>query len=127
MIAHQAPVNVQMLNTKFVPLSFEVSGAPAEGFIYTGYTNEPGQIQICGTKEALDAVSVIEVPASELDISGQSGRREVTVESMLVLGCARGCDWQAATRARGHARRGPTWVTQTKAAPRDRARARART
>lgn len=52
-------------------------------------------------------------------------RREVTVECMLVLGCARGCDWQAATRARGYARRGPTWVTQTKAAPRDRARARA--
>lgn len=48
------------------------------------------------------------------------------MECLLVLGCARGCDWQAATRARGHARREPTWVTQTKAAPRDWARARER-
>ena len=78
-------VNVQMLNTKFVPLSFGVSGTPAEGFIYTGYTNEPGQIQICGTKEDLDAVSVIEVPASELDISGQNGRRELTVDILPYL------------------------------------------
>lgn len=78
-------VNVQMLNTKFVPLSFGVSGTPADGFIYTGYTNEPGQIQICGTKEALDAVSVIDVPASAIDISGQSGRRELTVDILPYL------------------------------------------
>ncbi len=78
-------VNVQILNTKLVPLSFGVSGEPAEGFIYTGYTNEPRQIKICGTKEALDAVNVIEVPASEIDITGQDGRREVTVDILPYL------------------------------------------
>lgn len=78
-------VNVQMLNTKFVPLTFGVSGSPAEGFIYTGYTNEPGQIQICGKKEDLDAVSIIEVPDSVININGLNGRREVTVDILPYL------------------------------------------
>lgn len=70
-------VNVQMLNTKDIPISFDVTGQPAEGFLYTGYTNEPSRIRICGTKEALDSVSGIEVP---LDITGQNGRQEMTVD-----------------------------------------------
>lgn len=70
-------VNVQMLNTKDIPISFNVTGQPAEGFLYTGYTNEPSRIRICGTKEDLDSVSGIEVP---LDITGQSGRQEMTVD-----------------------------------------------
>ncbi len=78
-------VNVQMLNTKFVPLSFGVSGTPAEGFIYTGYTNEPSQIQICGKKEDLDAVSMIEVPDSVINMNGLNGRREVTVDILPYL------------------------------------------
>lgn len=78
-------VNVQMLRTKNVPLSFNVSGTPAEGYVYTGYTNEPSQIQICGTKQALDAVSKIEVPASEINITGKSSREEVTVDILPYL------------------------------------------
>lgn len=70
-------VNVQMLNTKDIPISFDVTGQPAEGFLYTGYTNEPSRIRICGTKEDLDSVSGIEVP---LDITGQNGRQEMTVD-----------------------------------------------
>lgn len=70
-------VNVQMLNTKDIPISFNVTGQPAEGFLYTGYTNEPSRIRICGTKEDLDSVSGIEVP---LDVTGQNGRQEMTVD-----------------------------------------------
>lgn len=78
-------VNVQVLNTKYVPLSFGVSGEPAEGFIYTGHTNEPRQIKICGTKEDLDRVNMIEVPDSAIDITGMNGRREVTVDILPYL------------------------------------------
>lgn len=78
-------VNVQILRKKTVPLTFNVSGTPAEGFIYTGYTSEPSQIDICGTKEALDAVSMIEVPASEINITGRQGRQEVTVDILPYL------------------------------------------
>lgn len=78
-------VNVQILRKKTVPLSFNVSGTPAEGFIYTGYTSEPSQIDICGTKEALDAVSMIEVPASEINITGKQGRQEATVDILPYL------------------------------------------
>lgn len=78
-------VNVQILRKKTVPLTFNVSGTPAEGFIYTGYTSEPSQIDICGTKEVLDAVSMIEVPASEINITGKQGRQEVTVDILPYL------------------------------------------
>lgn len=73
-------VNVQMLRKKSVPLRFSVSGEPAEGFIYTDLTTEPSQIEICGRREVLDAVSAIEVPGSEIDISGMRGRKEITVD-----------------------------------------------
>lgn len=73
-------VNVQMLRKKSVPLHFSVSGEPAEGFLYTDLTTEPSQIEICGTREALDAVSAIEVPGSEINISGLRGRKEITMD-----------------------------------------------
>lgn len=78
-------VNVQILRKKTVPLSVNVSGTPADGFIYTGCTTEPSQIDICGTKEALDAVSAIEIPGSEINISGKQGREEVTVDILPYL------------------------------------------
>lgn len=78
-------VNVQMLRKKNVPVRFNVSGEPAPGFLYTGLTTEPAQIEICGTKEALDAVNVIEVPESELSINGLRSRKEVTVNILPYL------------------------------------------
>lgn len=79
-------VNVQILREKTVPLHIEgVSGNPAEGFIYNGCTTEPSQIVICGTKEALDAVSDIEIPESAVNIEGKSSREEVTVDILPYL------------------------------------------
>lgn len=79
-------VNVQILREKTVPLLISgVSGNPAEGFIYNGCTTEPSQIVICGTKEALDAVSVIEIPESAVNIEGKRGREEVTVDILPYL------------------------------------------
>ncbi len=78
-------VNVQILKKKTVPLSFHISGTPAEGYMYTEYTAEPALIDICGTDEVLDGVDVIEVPDSEIDISGKQGREEVTVDILPYL------------------------------------------
>ena len=73
-------VNVQMLQTKKVSLKFNVSGIPASGYTYTGWSSEPESVVVCGTKEALSAVDEIEVNASEIDISGASSRVEQTVD-----------------------------------------------
>lgn len=79
-------VNVQILREKTVPLHIGgVSGNPAEGFIYNGCTTEPSQIVICGTKEALDAVSEIEIPESAVNIEGKRSREEVTVDILPYL------------------------------------------
>lgn len=79
-------VNVQILREKTVPLHIGgVLGNPAEGFIYNGCTTEPSQIVICGTKEALDAVSEIEIPESAVNIEGKRSREEITVDILPYL------------------------------------------
>lgn len=78
-------VNVQILSTKNVPLSFYASGKPADGFIFKECTSEPSTIQICGKKEDLAKIDRIEVPPSEVDISGATERREVTVDILPYL------------------------------------------
>ena len=79
-------VNVQILREKTVPLRINgVSGNPAEGYIYNGCTTEPSRIVICGTKEALDEVSAIEIPDSAVSIEGKQAREEVTVDVLPYL------------------------------------------
>lgn len=79
-------VNVQILREKNVPLHLKsVSGEPAEGFVYTGCTLEPSTVKICGTKEALDSVSSIEIPESAVNIQGRQGREEVVVDILPFL------------------------------------------
>ncbi len=78
-------VNVQVLYTKEVPVNFSVSGSPADGYIYTGLSSEPQDIQICGTQEDLAEVKEIDVPASEIDISGTSEKQEMTIDILPYL------------------------------------------
>ena len=78
-------VNVQMLNTKNVKLSVGISGTPASGFVYTGYTCEPSQVQICGTREELADVDEIAIPDSEVNIDKERGRKEITVDILKYL------------------------------------------
>ena len=73
-------VSVDVLKVKSVPIVFDVSGSPAEGYKYTGYTSMPESIQVCGASDALDELSQIAVPASVIDISGASESIEMTVD-----------------------------------------------
>lgn len=73
-------VNVQILNTRTVPLSFNVYGEPEEGYIYTKLVCEPDEVQVCGTLENLASISKIEVTDAGLDISGATEKQEFTVD-----------------------------------------------
>lgn len=73
-------VSVEVLKMKSVPIVFNVTGSPAEGYKYTGCVSTPESIQVCGKSDALDAVSEIDVPASVIDISGASQPMERTVD-----------------------------------------------
>lgn len=78
-------VYVEMLETKTVPLVFGVTGSPAEGYLYAGLTAEPESIQICGDRETLDEIESIEIPDSEIDISGIQEKEERTVDILPYL------------------------------------------
>ena len=44
-------ISVEVLKIKSVPISLSVSGTPAEGYKYTGYSSEPETVQIYGEKD----------------------------------------------------------------------------
>ena len=78
-------VDVEVLETKSVPLSFNVSGTPADGYKFTECTSEPASIQICGKKEILDTIEEIDIPGTEIDISGATDKVEKTVNVIPYL------------------------------------------
>lgn len=49
-----------MLRSRSVPISLSVSGTPAEGYKYTGYSSEPETVQIYGEKDVVDKIEEIE-------------------------------------------------------------------
>lgn len=78
-------VNVQMLNTKSVALNFGVSGIPEAGYIFSGLTCEPDKIQVSGTAEILEGLEELEIPASEIDITGAAEKLEKTIDILPYL------------------------------------------
>ena len=62
-------VSVEVLKMKSVPIAFNVTGSPAEGYKYTGCISTPESIQVCGKSDALDTVIEIDRPASVIEIT----------------------------------------------------------
>lgn len=73
-------VNVQILPSKEVGLEFSVSGTPATGYRCTGLSNEPDRVKVYGTKEVLEDLDSIEIPSSEINISGVKSKKEYTID-----------------------------------------------
>jgi len=66
-------VRVVVLALKEIPIKIAVSGTPAEGYRLTGETSvEPGRITIAGRKSALESVSSVSIPSSELNVNGKT-------------------------------------------------------
>lgn len=64
-------VTVPILLTKEVPVSWQVTGTPAEGYALTGtVTCTPETVLIAGKESAVNKVENIEIPASETDVTG---------------------------------------------------------
>ncbi|MDD2979715.1 MAG: CdaR family protein [Hespellia sp.] len=73
-------VDVQVLNTKSVPLDINVSGTPAAGYAFAGVSSEPESIQIIGTEEELKGIDQITIPGSAVDIDDISEKQEIVVD-----------------------------------------------
>ena len=76
-------VNVEILGTKAIPLIFTASGIPSNGYRATGVvSSSPDSILLAGKGSVLRNLSAIEIPDTEVDITGASG--DVTVEVDII-------------------------------------------
>ena len=66
-------VNVSILATKMVPITYQTSGTPADGYDLTGeILSNPEEILIAGSQSQIDKITVIEVPDTALNVTGQT-------------------------------------------------------
>lgn len=73
-------VDVQVLNTKNLTVQAEVTGEPADGYVYTGLVYEPESVQVSGTEEELADIETIKIPGSAVNITGLTGKQEYVVD-----------------------------------------------
>lgn len=74
-------VSIQLLRTKDIPISFDTSEIKtADGYSFDGITFEPTTIQVSGTKEDMNALTKIMVPASVLKTEYLKVRTEKVVD-----------------------------------------------
>lgn len=78
-------VTANFLPTKTVDLKFSTTGAAAPGYAALEIESEPAVITICGQSQDIANISVIEVPAEELDITDldKSLTKTINVEQYL--------------------------------------------
>ena len=79
-------VSVEVLKIKSVPISLSVSGTPAEGYKYTGYSSEPETVQIYGEKDVVDKIEEIDVPVIDVSGASQPIQKSVNISEYLPEG-----------------------------------------
>lgn len=74
-------VKVKLLHSKSVPVKFDTSGIqPADGYSFNGITVRPDVIQVLGSREQLDSLDSIKIPAEVLADTGLKDKIERTVD-----------------------------------------------
>ena len=79
-------VSVEVLKIKSVPILLTVSGTPAEGYKYTGYSSEPETVQIYGEKDVIDKIEEIDVPAIDVSEASEPVQKSVNISEYLPKG-----------------------------------------
>ena len=66
-------MDAEVLAAKDVPVEFDISGEPADGYLVTGTVDvDPGTIKAAGRTYTLNNLSAISIPGEDLDITGAS-------------------------------------------------------
>ncbi|MBR5564832.1 MAG: hypothetical protein IKW08_01575, partial [Roseburia sp.] len=72
---------VEVHATEEIPVEYQYMGIPAEGYLDTGiFEASPKTVRIAGTTSALNRISKIVVPKSEIDITGATGNLEQVID-----------------------------------------------
>lgn len=70
-------VNVDILEKKTVPITYQVSGVPADGYRLTGErTSTRNNVEIAGKSRIIQNINAIEIPEGVIDVTG--AREDVT-------------------------------------------------
>lgn len=70
-------VNVDILEKKTVPITYQVSGVPADGYRLTGErTSTRNSVEIAGKSRIIQNINAIEIPEGVIDVTG--AREDVT-------------------------------------------------
>lgn len=74
-------VSVTILATKRVPVSYEITGIPADGYMYTGnMEKDPEDVLIAGRASTLSGIEEISVSDTSLDITGLKEDLTATID-----------------------------------------------
>ena len=74
-------VNVVIFETKYVPITYVVSGEPAGGYMYTKQIEStPDSVLIAGRSSAISSISEIVVDDENLDLTGMTGNLNYTFD-----------------------------------------------
>ena len=74
-------VNVTILATKRVPVSYQITGMPAEGYAATGEIEaDPDSVLLAGRMSVLNGIEEISVADSALDITGLTSDLNATID-----------------------------------------------
>jgi YbbR domain-containing protein len=72
---------VEVHATEEIPVEYQYMGVPAEGYLETGlFDATPQTVRIAGTTSALNRISKIVIPKSEIDITGATGNLEQVID-----------------------------------------------
>lgn len=72
---------VEVHATEEIPIEYQYMGIPAEGYLETGLLDAtPKTVQIAGTTGALNKISKIVIPKTEVDITGATGNLEQVID-----------------------------------------------
>jgi len=86
---NEVSVTQEILFTKTVPVQYSVSGTPEAGYAATGEISaNVNAIEIAGKKSQIDGISVIQIPATTLNIDGVTAdyKAEISLDKYLPNG-----------------------------------------
>ncbi len=73
-------VQVEVLESKEIPLAVSIGGTPPEGYKVAEVKVEPTTISLVGKREDLEALTSITIPSGAVDITGKIGKVEQVVD-----------------------------------------------
>lgn len=73
-------VGIEILQQKRVPIEVSATGTPADGYAYTGEIScNPSTIEVAATPNVLKNVKSIQIPETEVNLTGQTGDMRVKI------------------------------------------------